>query len=76
VHKRQLDSLSKRIDGKLSELAVTIEIARKGGPDSARAEVLTNRGKVAMDDIRGVLGQLSARQDALLAERIAASDRH
>jgi len=76
VHKRQLDSLSKRIDTKLSELALTIDLARSGGPDAARAEVLTRRGKEAMDDIRGVLGQLSAHQDALLAERIASSDRH
>ena len=76
VHHRQLDLLSKRIDAKLTELAQTIELARTSGLDAAHAEVRTDRGKRAMDEIRGVLGQLSARQDELLAQRIAASDRH
>jgi len=76
VHGRELDSLSKRIDAKLGELAKTVALVRNEGPNAARDEVRTGRGKLAMDDIRGVLGQISAHQDALLAQRLAESDRH
>jgi signal transduction histidine kinase len=76
VHGRQLDTLSKRIDAKLAELARTIALARAGGPTAAKAEVKTGHGKLAMEDIRGVLGAISARQAALLARRLADSDRH
>jgi signal transduction histidine kinase len=71
---RRLDSLSGKIDAKLAELAQTIDLQRAGGIDSARAEVRTNLGKNAMDAVRAELGQISARQEAMLAKRVELSN--
>lgn len=76
LQNRQLDSLGFRIGAKLGEAAQTIAIARSSGEASARAMVETNRGKFAMDDIRGILRAIASRQAALLDERIRQLDRH
>src|SRR5665213_1549598 len=72
----QLDTLSSRINSKLAELAETIRLKRSATPDSALALVLSDSGKSAMDDIRATLHALANRQEALLAERTAAAERH
>jgi len=72
----QLDTLSSRINSKLAELAETIRLKRSATPDSALALVLSDSGKNAMDDIRATLHALANRQEALLAERTAAAERH
>ena len=72
----QLDTLSSRINFKLAELAETIRLKRSATPDSALALVLSDSGKSAMDDIRATLHALANRQEALLAERTAAAERH
>jgi signal transduction histidine kinase len=72
----QLDTLSSRIGYKLAELAMTIRLKRSATPDSALAVVMSDRGKNVMDDIRATLHSLSNRQEALLAERTAAAERH
>jgi signal transduction histidine kinase/CHASE3 domain sensor protein len=75
VQNHLLDSLSNRIGVKLAELAQSITLMRTKGPDLARATVDSDRGRGAMDDIRGLLRSIAARQQALLDERIAESDR-
>jgi signal transduction histidine kinase len=72
----QLDTLSSRINFKLAELAETIRLKRSATPDSALALVLSDSGKNAMDDIRATLHALANRQEARLAERTAAAERH
>ena len=74
--RQQLDTLATRIKFKLAELARTIELRRSGHSDSALAMVTSDSGKNAMDDIRATLLTLSARQQALLAERTATAERH
>jgi signal transduction histidine kinase/DNA-binding response OmpR family regulator/CHASE3 domain sensor protein len=51
----QLDTLRQmqgHIDAKLAELKTTIDIRRNKGIDAALTEILTDRGKIQMDDIR------------------------
>ena len=76
IQNRQLDSLSRRIGVKLDELAQTITLRRTSGVDAARTVVETDRGKRAMDDIRGVLREIASRQEQQLKESIANSDNH
>ncbi len=76
IQKSELDSLSSAVDIKVAELARTIVLMHTKGADAARAEVDTERGKRAMDDIRGLLHNVAARQQALLDEGIAESDSH
>jgi signal transduction histidine kinase len=76
VQKHELDSLSTAVDVKVAELARTINIMRTKGADAARAEVDTHVGQRKMEDIRGVLRHIAARQQTLLEQRIAESDRN
>jgi signal transduction histidine kinase len=76
VQSRLLDSLGRGIDAKLGELAETIALNRSSGFAAARAVVEEGLGKSTMDDIRAMLRELASRQQALLDERIAESDRH
>ncbi|HMI58560.1 MAG TPA: CHASE3 domain-containing protein, partial [Gemmatimonadaceae bacterium] len=76
VQNHLLDSLAKGINSKLTELAQTIALTRSNGFEAARAVVVSDRGRNAMDEIRGVLGNIATRQEQLLNERIAESDRH
>ena len=76
VQKKLLDSLATGIDAKLTELSKSIALNRSNGFAAARAQVVAGRGKNSMDAIRGVLRDIAARQEALLDERIAESDRH
>jgi CHASE3 domain sensor protein len=63
--RRQLDTLSERIDYKLAELAATIRLKRLAHPDSAIALVSSDRGRKAMDAIRVSLRALSASVEEL-----------
>jgi signal transduction histidine kinase len=74
--RQQLDTLSGRIEYKLTELATTIRLKRSAHPDSAIAMIATDSGKNAMDDIRATLHAITNRQEALLAERTTVAERH
>ncbi len=76
VQTSELDSLATAVQTKVAELGLTITIMRTRGPDAARAEVDSDRGKRAMDDIRGLLRKIATRQQTLLDQRIAESDRN
>jgi signal transduction histidine kinase len=76
VQNRELDSLGVAVEAKLTELAQTIALMRTKGSDAARAEVDTHVGQRKMEDIRTVLRNLAARQQQLLDQRIASSDRN
>jgi signal transduction histidine kinase len=76
VQKRLLDSLANGINVKLTELSETIALNRSSGFAAARKVVVTGEGKSSMDDVRAVLRDIAARQEQMLDERIAESDRH
>lgn len=75
AQKAKLDSLSSAIGAKVAELANTMAIMRTKGPAAVRAEVDTHVGQQKMIVIRALLRNIAARQQALLDERIAYSDR-
>jgi signal transduction histidine kinase/CheY-like chemotaxis protein len=66
--------LGSAIRDKLDELDKSITVARTEGFDAARALVLTDAGKQAMDRIRALIDDLLAAQRAELTRRIAATD--
>ena len=68
----QLGSLAHR---KLDELNVTIALARSGKANQARAEVLSDRGLVLMDQIRQVMAAMRSEEDRLGAERTRTYER-
>ena len=68
----RLEVLSKQIDAKFAELGETIELTRGGKRDQAMAVVLTDRGKKAMDDIRGTLDALIGDAEARVTSRLDA----
>jgi len=76
VQQKLLDSLAKGINAKLTELSETISLNRSNGFAAARKVVVNGAGKSSMDDVRAVLRDIAARQEQMLDERIAESDRH
>ena len=61
------------VDEKFTEMTQTIDLRREYGFEDARAVVLSDEGKVVMDEIRGVLTEITDAEDALLVERAASA---
>ncbi len=66
--KRILD-LQPQIAGKIASLAETIALRREHGERAAVEVILTDRGKVFMDQIRRLIGEMNDQENALLKER-------
>ena len=71
---RRIGALGPALHAKLDELARSIEVRRTQGFDAARAVVLTDVGKSAMDAIRQDLGEITAAEFALLSARLGETD--
>jgi len=69
-----LDALGPLITQKLSELQETIDVRRAKDFAAAQAIVMTNRGKNAMDAIRGVLQEMRTEEEDILKVRAAARE--
>ncbi|MGA1834325.1 response regulator [Rhizobium wenxiniae] len=67
---RRLPVLKQHIDAKLAELKQTIEFRRSQGLEAALAIVNSDRGKVAMDAVRGQLSAMSREEAVLRAKRL------
>ena len=72
----RLDTLRGLVQVKLDELASTITARRTAGLDSALRIVRTDRGILAMDQIRGLIGRMNAEESMLLDRRLATEVRH
>lgn len=70
-----LDSMEPLITSKFEELRQTIALRRSGGLQAALPTVVNGKGKAVMDQIRAVASKMKTVEDALLAERDAASRR-
>jgi signal transduction histidine kinase len=70
----RITRLETLIGAKLTELGETIR-TRETSFDAARAVIMEDRGKAAMDEIRGLVGDIQREETALLAER-EESSRH
>lgn len=71
----RLVELKARAEDKLAELAQTITLRRDHGLDAALAVVNSDRGKVAMDDIRTRLGAMGAAEAEQRARRLNEMER-
>ncbi|MDE1152678.1 MAG: response regulator [Micavibrio sp.] len=67
----RIASMQSNIKIKLAELAQTIIIRREKGFDAAVAVVLTDRGKIAMDQVRDIANNMEREEDRLRDLRIA-----
>jgi methyl-accepting chemotaxis protein len=66
---QRLTSLSKAADNKLAELKQTIDLRRTQGLDAALKVVLTNVGKVYMDEARTIVAEADQEERDLLKQR-------
>ncbi len=64
--------LQRFIVQKLDELRLTIAVRKENGSDAARAIVLTDRGRLAMDSLHAVVGRMESRELATIAAQQAA----
>jgi methyl-accepting chemotaxis protein len=66
---RRIDALEPLVAAKLAELKDTIDLRKNKGFDAAMKEVLTDKGKQAMDDIRKVIAEMDSEERVLLEKR-------
>jgi CHASE3 domain sensor protein len=71
---KRLDTLHPLIQTKLSELAETIETRRRDGFEPAARIIAEGRGKRMMEDIRGVVADMTASEQGLLKKRAAENE--
>ncbi|HUO68245.1 MAG TPA: CHASE3 domain-containing protein, partial [Gammaproteobacteria bacterium] len=71
---RPLDEINALVQVKRNELARTVELARNGQTDKAVGVVLTDSGRVAMDQIRGLVERVERDSERELATRLAAAN--
>ncbi|MGD0421090.1 MAG: CHASE3 domain-containing protein [Xanthobacteraceae bacterium] len=64
-------SLRAAVTAKIDELGVTIALRQNKGLDAARSAVITNDGKRTMDEIRAIVGAMTAEEKRLLDNRTA-----
>ncbi|MEK7949320.1 response regulator [Luteolibacter soli] len=71
VQKRFLSDVEVLVEAKMKELAETIALRRDQGFDPARAMVMTNRGKLTMDDLRAKIASMEEEENRVRQQRIA-----
>src|SRR4029077_19267781 len=71
---RALDEISDLVQVKTKELASTVDLERTGRTDEALAVVLTDSGRVAMDQIRAVVERMEGDAERDLAAQLAAAN--
>jgi CheY-like chemotaxis protein/signal transduction histidine kinase/CHASE3 domain sensor protein len=67
----RIPMLRSRIKSKIDELDETISTRQTQGADAAREIVLSHRGKVAMDEIRGLISEMENEERRLRQNRLA-----
>lgn len=66
---RRLDALEPLVASKFAELKETIALRETKGFDAALRVVLTDKGKITMDTIRKVVGEMETEENQLLQQR-------
>ena len=69
-----LQQVRKLSDARLAHLRETIRLRRESGFQGALRVILTDRGKKIMDDLRGVVARMEAREQTVLEERTAVAE--
>lgn len=62
--------LRQHVAAKLAELKQTIALTQSGERAAAMAIIASNRGKIEMDDIRDLLGEMDQTEEVLRAQRL------
>jgi len=70
----RIAAIEPQVQSKLREMASIVALARQRGQGAAIKEVVTNRGKAFMDEIRRIVGEMDGDVSRLLAERAAHSN--
>ncbi len=68
VQQERVDALEALVEIRLGQLARTVALRRAQGFDAARAFVLSNEDRRAMEQLRGITGELIAVQTELLEQ--------
>jgi methyl-accepting chemotaxis protein len=66
---RRLAAIAPLIDAKLAELKQTVDLRRNEGVEAATKVVVTDRGKIFMDQIRALVGDADQEEQGLLKRR-------
>lgn len=71
---RNMDRLEATMRAKTDEVTAIAELRRKDGFEAAQRQILTDRGKQAMDEFRAILRQMNAIEARLLLQRDQAKE--
>lgn len=75
AQKRHLETLSLLANARLAQLEETVQLRKRGRESAALEIVNTSRGRRTMDEIRNVLSEMVALEEAQIADRIAREHR-
>jgi PAS domain S-box-containing protein len=75
VERAEVVQLHHLTHAKLDELAQTLLLYQSGYPDAARAEVLSDRGRLLMVQISNLIGKIQLQETSLESSRSAATRR-
>ncbi len=71
IQQQRLAAIEPLVNSKFAELQDTIDLRKTKGFEAAAQEVLTDKGKNAMDSIRKLVGEMREEETGLLAKRSA-----
>ncbi len=71
---RRIDQIQKKVSEKLTELRETISLRETAGFEAAKAVVLTDKGKIVMDEIRDVIDDMIHEEQTLMKIRASKVD--
>lgn len=71
IQQQRLTAIEPLVNSKFGELEKTIDLRKTKGFGAAAQEVLTDKGKNAMDSIRKLIGEMQEEEAGLLARRSA-----
>ena len=74
VQQRFLGEVDVLVTAKMQELAETIDVRRTAGFEPAQAMIVTNRGKLTMDDLRAKITAMEDEENRVRQQRIVAME--
>ena len=73
---KRLDALEPLVDERLDLAVKTVDLLRSGNTEAGVALVRSGRGRMLMDRIRRMMGDITTEEEALLEQRVAAAERN
>jgi signal transduction histidine kinase/CHASE3 domain sensor protein len=75
LQQARIERLGAMLQGRLAQLARGVDLRTSGDLEAARREISGGTGRQFMQEVHGLIDAMSAEEERLLAERIAAADR-